>query len=254
MSSSCEALWVNTSASLQRFDQPLLKYLASHVGLAHWAYRQTPDEPSDLEVPVQLLHDYLREQDRPMHLVAHGTGGLVAFLFARQHPEYVRSVTLLSVGAQVSLDWIAHYYFHLKFLNCGRDQVFYQLITDLFGKQNPAGHQYLGRILRHALATSPSPHSMIQTATLAKGGLPVPLLACGGHDDVVVDPHEIEGWLGQMKGCDRIYHCPQGRHFFHSTHADLVGEQIIDFWHHLSDANNTSWSDIKLALESNCRL
>jgi pimeloyl-ACP methyl ester carboxylesterase len=254
MSAKCEALWVNTSASLQRFDQPLLQYLAAHAEIAHWAYRQTPDEPSGLDIPVQLLHDYLRQEERSLHLVGHGNGGLVALLFARQYPEYVRSLTLLSVGVQASLDWIAHYYFHLKFLGGCREQIFYQLITDLFGRQNPAGHQYLSKLLRQTLATSPSPHSLIQTATVPKGQVPVPLLVCGGHDDVVVDPHEIEGWQSWLKGCDRIYHCPHGRHFFHSTHPQLVGPQILEFWHQLSEPTTPSWSDISSALESNCRL
>jgi pimeloyl-ACP methyl ester carboxylesterase len=251
MSPLYEALWVNTSASLQRFDQPLLRHLAAHVDIAHWAYRQTPDEPSSLDIPVQLLHEYLQEQNRPLHLVGHGTGGLVALLVARQFPEYVRSLTLLSVGTQPSLDWIAHYYFHLKFLGCRREQMFYQLITDLFGRQNPAGYHYLGHLLQRALATSPSPHSMIQTVTVPKGGVSVPLLVCGGHDDVVVDPHEIEGWRGWLKASDRIYHCPHGRHFFHSTHPQLVGPQILAFWQHLSIS--PSWSEISPALAIHCR-
>lgn len=246
-----DALWVNTSASLQRFDQPLLKVLSAQVPIAHWAYRQTPDEPSDLEIPVQLLHDYLRDQGRPLHLVGHGTGGLVALLVARQWPEYVRSLTLISVGAQASLDWIAHYYFHLRFLGCRPDQVFHQLVTDLFGRQNPAGHRYLGRLLRCALATSPSPHSLMQTATVPKGRIPVPFLACSGHDDVVVDPHEVEGWRPWLKNCDRIYHCPQGRHFFHGTHPDLVGEQILDFWQQFSVDKTPSWFAIAPALAVN---
>ncbi|MGB7413522.1 MAG: alpha/beta hydrolase [Thermosynechococcaceae cyanobacterium] len=254
MSSICEALWVNTSASLQRFDQPLLQYLATSVGVAHWAYRQTSDEPSDLEIPVQLLHEYLQEQDRPLHLIGHGTSGLVALLVVRQFPEYVRSLTLLGVGAQASLDWIAHYYFHLKFLGCCREQLFYQLITDLFGRQNPAGYQYLGQILRQALATSPSPHSMIRTATVPKGGVTVPFLACGGHDDVVVSPHEIEGWRRELKECDRIYHCPHGRHFFHSTHPQIVGPQILAFWNEVSLQTMPSWFEIAPALAINCRL
>lgn len=254
MSSICEALWVNTSASLQRFDQPLLKHLSAQIGVAHWAYRQTPDEPSDLDVPVQLLQEYLQDQDRPLHLVGHGTGGLVALLVARQFPEHVQSLTLLGVGAQVSLDWIAHYYFHLKFLGCCREQLLYQLITDLFGRQNPAGYQYLGKVVQHALATSPSPHSMIHTAKVPKGGVPVPFLACGGNDDVIVDPHEIEGWQGWLKECDRIYHCPHGRHFFHSTHPQLVGEQILAFWNQVTVQSTPSWFEISPALAINCRL
>ncbi len=248
MSYRCEALWVNTSASLQRFDQPLLQYLATSVGIARWAYRQTPDEPSDLEIPVQLLHEYLQQQDRPMHLVGHGTSGLVALLVARQFPEYVRSLTLLGVGYQASLDWIAHYYFHLKFLDCCREQIFYQLVTDLFGRQNPARHCYFRQILEQALATSPSPHSMIQTATVPKGGVSVPLMACRGTDDVVVDSLEIEGWREWLKESDRIYHCPHGRHFFHSTHPQLVGHQILDFWNEVSLNTTLSWLEIAPAL------
>ena len=70
-----EALWLNVSPSFQRFDQAFLKTLAGHTDMAHWAYRQTPDEPSSLAVALDLLQVFMADQPYPLHLIGHGTGG-----------------------------------------------------------------------------------------------------------------------------------------------------------------------------------
>ncbi|NJK30095.1 MAG: alpha/beta hydrolase, partial [Acaryochloris sp. SU_5_25] len=230
MTHSISALWVTTSSYLQRFDQPLLQRLRQHTTLAQWQYQQSEDEPCALEVAVDLLHDYVQGCDHPIHLLGHGTGGLVSLLYARQCPQRVRSLTLLGVGAWAMVDWIAHYYFHLQLLPCSRRQVLTQLIPDLFGAQNPTVTCYLTRLLEKDLAVSPSPHSLFQQGNLMPRSVPVPLLVCGSANDPVVDSRALEEWQPWLKGGDRMWQSADGPHFFHCFDPQPVAEQILDFW------------------------
>ena len=230
MSNTFDALWVTTSGSLKRFDQPLQRYLRQQTAIAQWQYVQTQDEPSSLEIAVQLLQDYLESCARPLHLAGHGTGGLVALLCARRSPELVKSLTLLSVGAHLSLDWIAHYYFHLHLLGCDRDRVLLHMVRDLFGEQKPVIAKALAQRLQQDLDHSPSPNSLLKTIDLPQRDVPVPMLVCSSQDDLVIDKREIQGWDPWLKNCDRLWQCPGGRHFFHYFYPQIVGDQILDFW------------------------
>ena len=238
ISNAFDALWLNTSASFKRFHQPLLQSLSRHRSVAQWDYRQTQDEVSSLDVPVQLLADYLQLRAEPVHLIGHSTGGLVGLLYARQYPERVKSLTLLSVGSQVTLDWSAHYYFHLGFLTCGRCQALAQIVPDLFGKQDHPSTRQLVKLLLSDLATSPSPHSLLQTMSLPAAEVPVPLLVCGAENDVIVDHHELEGWRPWLKQGDRLWQSPLGHHFFHCTDPQPVSEQVLDFWQSVPEVSS----------------
>ena len=230
MSNTFDALWVNTSPSLKRFDQPLLRYLRQHTAIAQWQYIQTQDEPSSLDEAVRLLQDYLQTCDGPMHLAGHGTGGLVALLYARQYPEQVKSLTILSVGTHLSLDWLAHYYFHLHLLPCDRHKVLMHVVHDLFGDQPPATAKALANRLQQDLNHSPSPNSLLKTIDISQAKVPVPMLICGSQDDLVVDQRELQEWHPWLKRCDRLWQCPGGRHFFHYFYPQIVGDQFLDFW------------------------
>jgi len=39
------------------------------------------DKASLLDVAVLLLHDYLKSNDQPVHLIGHSTGGLLGLLY-----------------------------------------------------------------------------------------------------------------------------------------------------------------------------
>lgn len=230
MTHSIDALWVTTSPYLKRFDQPLLQRLCKHIAIAQWQYQQSEDEPCCLSTAVNLLCDYMQGCDHPLHLIGHGTGGLVSLLYARQYPQSVRSLTLLGVGAWATLDWMAHYYVHLQFAPCSRRRVLAQLIPDLFGEQNPTVTCYLSRLLEKEMAVSPSPHSLFQRCNLPPSGVSVPLLVCGSENDPVVDSRALEEWQPWLKGSDRLWQCTNGHHFFHCFHPQPVAEQILDFW------------------------
>lgn len=230
MTSSIDAVWTTTSSYLKRFDEPLLKQLRQQVTIAQWQYQQTEDEPSSLDSAVNLLHQFMQEGDRPLHLIGHGTGGLVSLLYARQCPQKVRSLTLLGVGAWASLDWIAHYYFHLQFVPCRRHHVLAQLVPDLFGAQNSTVTCYLARLLEKEMGVSPSPHSLFQRYNLPPAQVSVPLLICGSENDPVVDSQALQAWDRWLKGGDRIWQCQDGHHFFHCFYPQLVAAQVLDFW------------------------
>ncbi len=229
-SNSPDAVWINVSPSFQRLDRRLLQSLAGHTSVTHWAYGQTPDEPSSLQVAMTLLHDYIKGCDRPLHLLGHGTGGLLGLLYARQQGHRVKSLTLLSVGVNPMVDWQSHYYAQLEAMPCSRYQVLSQMVYTLFGHQaRPLVHGWV-RLLEQELCQSLSPHSLVKRVSLFPGSVPVPLLVCGSADDGVTDPGQIQGWRPWLKQGDRIWQCPDGRHFFHSVHPQVVANQILSFW------------------------
>jgi pimeloyl-ACP methyl ester carboxylesterase len=224
-----DALWLSVSPSFERFDHKLLGGLARHVEVAHWAYRQTPDEPSSLDIAVTLLYDYLKVHRQPVHLLGHGAGGLVGLLYTRQNPHRVKSLTLLSVGVNPMVDWQAHYYAQLERLPCSRQTVLTQMVYNLFGHQACLLLPGWVNLLEQDLLHSATPHSLLKRVSLCPGGLAVPLLVCGGENDAVVDPNQIRGWQPWLKAGDRTALFP-GRHFFHATSPQRVADQILSFW------------------------
>lgn len=225
-----DAVWLNVNPSFQHFDCDLLCNLANFHDISHWAYRQTPDEPCSLEMALTLLHNYVKSFDRPIHLMGHSTGGLLGLLYARQFPQRVKSLTLLSVGVNPAVDWQAHYFAQLEYLYCQRTLVLAQMAYALFGNQPKHALKGTIRLLERDLASSPSPHSLMQRVSICPGAVPVPLLACGGDEDAIIDPTQLQGWQPWLKPDDRLWLCPGGRHFFQTSHPHGVASEILDFW------------------------
>ena len=230
MSNSFDVLSLNANPSLKRFDQPLLLYLAEQVKIARWEYSQTQDEASSVMNAVTLLYDYLQERDRPVHLIGHGMGGIIGLIYARLHPERVRSLTLLAVAAQPAVTWQAHYYVQRQLLPCSRLQLLVQMVRSLFGERAPYPIKNLVTALDRDLGNSPSMHSLFKLVNLPTGGVSMPLMVCGCKTDPVVDPVSLALWVPLLKQEDYLWECPEGRHFFHFFHPQQVGEQVLDFW------------------------
>ncbi|MDX2243497.1 MAG: alpha/beta hydrolase [Leptolyngbyaceae cyanobacterium bins.302] len=230
MSQLSDALWLSVSPALQGFDRPLLKQLSRHVSIARWEYCQTQDEALSLEVALVLLHDYLKHHPGQVHLLGHGTSGLLALLYARRHPERVRSLTLLSVGVHPAVDWQAHYYAQLQLLPCSREILLKQTVYNLFGYQSSPVMRELQQVLERDLNSSLSPHTLYQRVSFFPGGVTVPLLVCGSATDEIVDHNLLHGWQPWLKPDDRLWCCPTGRYFFHFFQPQVVGQQIVDFW------------------------
>ena len=234
--SMADVLWVNTSPSLQCFAKPLLCYLSDRVTMQEWEYCQSQDEVSSLDAAAVLLDDYLKESNRPVHLVGHSTGGLLGLLYSRRYPEKVKSLTLLAVGVDPAVDWQAHYYIHRQSLT--RQKLLTDMVYNLFGYQDERSLNSLTRLLEQDLDCSLSPHSLFERVSMTPGTVSVPMMVCGSLNDMVVEPDALQAWRPYLKWGDRLWSCLEGRHFFHFFQSQLVAEQLLDFWKslHLSES------------------
>lgn len=231
MSQLAEALWLNVSPVLQGFDRPLLKRLSQHRTIAQWEYAQSLDEAPCLDTALVLLHDYLKHCDRPIHLLGHSTSGLLGLLYARQHPERVRSLTLLSVGVDPAIDWQAHYYQQRRLLPCNQQTILQQMVYGLLGCPPKDTVETLVNLLEKDLYHSLSPHNLVRSLNLLPISVEIPLLVCGSVDDIVITPHQLRGWQHHLyHPASRLWVCPGGRYFFHYFYSQQVSEQIARFW------------------------
>ena len=234
MSHVPDVLCLSVSPALTCFNRPLLREL-SHVSVvAQWEYTQSLDEPCSLDSALVLLHDYLKQSDRPVHLIGHGLSGTLGLLYARLHPERVRSLSLLSVGVYPTVDWQAHYYVQRQLFKCSRTFVLTQTVMNLFGSQCPLMTKRLVAVLEKDLDTSPSSHSICGQQYIPPGGVPVPLMVSRGEFDVVIDPNALEQWQPWFKDGDFQWECSGGLHFFQYSHPHKVAQQICNFWNSLS--------------------
>jgi pimeloyl-ACP methyl ester carboxylesterase len=230
MSPFPDVLWLNVSPAFQRFHRPLLQNLAQKKVVAQWDYVQSLDEPQSFDVALGLVHDYLRSLDRPVHLIGHGTSGLLALLYARQHPERLKSLTLLAVGVHPAVDWQAHYHAQASLLCCSRYMLLAQMAHNLWPSQSRSRMQDLVKVLEADLLTSLSPHTLFRRSSVPPGGVSVPLLVCGGGDDIVIDPNALQRWQHWMKPGDRLWVCPGAGYFFNYSHPEQTMEPIATFW------------------------
>jgi pimeloyl-ACP methyl ester carboxylesterase len=231
MSPSPDALWLNVSPVLQEFDRPLLKHLSQQCSIAQWEYCQSLDEPVSFEAALMLLHDYLKQCDRPIHLLGHSTGGLLGLLYACRYPERVRSLTLLSVGSNPAIDWQFHYYARRRLLACSQQQILQQMVYDLFGCPSRGAVKSLVQLLEQDLYQSLSPHYLCGQTNLEPISVSMPLLVCGSVDDALTDPNQLQRWQQYFNpSTSRLWICPGGRYFFHYFYPQKVSEQITEFW------------------------
>lgn len=234
------ALWINVSPSLQHLDQTLLGYLSQFMNLEQWSYTQALDGPSSIEVALNLLHSFIGESTDSIHLIGHSTSGLLAWLYARQFPHQVRSLTLLSVGVNLAINWQAQYYAQLALLPCKRTRILTQMAYALFGHQPKQPLQDLVKMLELDLTHSLSLHSPLKRLSLCPGYVSVPLLVCGGSEDPIINQPQLQGWQSWLKSGDRLWMCPGGSHFFQDTYPHTVAKQILGFWESIETLNISS--------------
>jgi pimeloyl-ACP methyl ester carboxylesterase len=236
MSKNPNVIWLNASPSLRWVDQPLLRHLAQFRPVARWEYSQSLDEVSSLDTSVELLHQYLmsRVEDAghgpAVHIAGHGISGVVGLLYARRFPQYVRSLTLLSVAAQPAATWHTHYYLQRQFLPYNPVRLLAQNVGSLFGAVPPHLLNSFVKALERDLEESPNGHSLFRLSNLAKGGIASPLLVCGSETDPIVSPEMLCKWQSYLKPSDAIWMYPKGRHFFHYFYPQAVSDRIQAFW------------------------
>jgi len=230
MASDRQVLCVSASPGLRGIDRPLCRALQPFVDrLWRWDYEQTLDEGADLVVAVNLLSRYLQALEQPIHLLGHGLNGVVAGLAAQACPEQVRSLALLAVSPQ-GVTWHSHYYVQRRLLMGSQEQVLLRLSRSLFGDPNPFCWRSIVQGLALDLERSPCPYSLwhlaSQVANVSK--VPMPVFMGGSWDDPVVDPQQWQGV--SLKEQDRVWLAPDGRHFFHASHANLLAGELGAFW------------------------
>ncbi|MEL6553171.1 MAG: alpha/beta hydrolase [Cyanobacteria bacterium J06621_11] len=247
-----DVLWLSVSPYLKCFDQRLLSQLVKHSTVRRWKYCQTIDEPCSIESVVETLHAYFLERfaanadastdtnaDRSpakVHLIGHGVSGVVALLYARKYPQHIASLTLLSVGSSPAINWQAHYYALRKLLPCSREVILGQMTRLLFGQQAPRFVTALAQLLAKDLDSNLTLHSLAHSSHIAAGGVEVPMLVCHGEHDDVVTAQQQADWGRWLKPEDRLWHCPEGLHFFHFYRYKAVAKTILNYWAKLPSA------------------
>lgn len=244
---------LNTSQYLKRFNLPLLRYLSQQESIAkvsQWEYEQEFDEPNSMDNAVELLAGYLRAIAEPVHLIGHGTAGLLGLLFSQRYPELMKSLTLLSVGIYPTVCWQSQYYAHRQFFHCDRQTVLIQIAYHLFGYRDSDILERLAVLLKHDLDYSLCPHSLFRQEISYPISCSKPLLICGSEDDLILGKSVIEDWKVVLKDSDRYNLFPKGRHFFHYFYAREVGRVISKFLYSLP---NSSQSTSSIAIVSSTR-
>jgi pimeloyl-ACP methyl ester carboxylesterase len=234
MSLSTRCLWLNLGSHLSCLHRPLLRELSFSTQVAQWDYASEPDEPASLDLPLALLHDYLRSQAEPLHLAGHGMSGVLGLLYARRYPERVKSLTLLGVGPDPAISWQSHYYGHRRQLRCDRTLILSMMVSYLLGESVRSIARELVCRLQRELDEAPSPHSLLRDGPIPAGGISAPLLVCGSQDDPVITPERLSHWQLWMKPDDRYWQCPGGRHFFHYFYTRQVSRTMVQFWQQIT--------------------
>ncbi|MEO1691737.1 MAG: alpha/beta fold hydrolase [Cyanobacteria bacterium J06631_6] len=231
--SAAAPVWINANPSFKYFDGRIVRYLSQRVPIAYWEYHQELDEASSLRVALTLLHDYVKTKSQAINLIGHGTGGLLGLLYARRHPQRVKSLTLLGVGAAPSIDWQAHYYQMRKLLPCTQEIILGRLVRMMFGDQSPKNAINLTKILQRDLVTAPTAHSLYQVEQVEPGGVSMPMMVCGSENDGIIDRSSLKNWQDYLKSGDVLWSSTSGHHFAHYFYPELTGRQVIKFWQRL---------------------
>ncbi|MFM7601306.1 MAG: alpha/beta fold hydrolase [Pseudanabaena sp.] len=234
-STTPQVIGLCTSQSLRRFDLQLLRSLSRQYAIAQWEYCQNPDEPIDLNLAITSLHEYIQTCDDKVHLVGHGIAGLVGWLYAKQYPEQVRSLTLLSVGVNLATSWHSHYYEQRQLISCSRETMLMRTAFYLFGYRDQEMLHWLANLLKQDLDNSLIPHSLYAPTYIAPTPISVPMLVCGALDDYVTGgENAYQKWRSYLKDSDQLWLSEQGKHFFHYSQWQSVSKQIRSFWNSLS--------------------
>lgn len=221
---------ISTSPTNDRLDVSLARHLGKHYSVAQWIYRQGEmDRATTTTEVLYNLENYLAPLP-PVHLIGHSLNGMLAFLYAQKFPDRVLSLTLLAVGRNMAMNWMAQYYFNLHFLPICRDCLLQQMAIHLFGKRTPSELCFYVNLLEQDLVFGFYPHSPLQIVFQKSEPTAVPLLVCGSEDDFVCDPDSLATWQPLLKEKDRFYLFPQGRHFFHHFQVEAVSSVIQEFW------------------------
>jgi pimeloyl-ACP methyl ester carboxylesterase len=248
MNHQSKIIWISASPSLKQLHLRLLNSLSKTVEIEFWEYHQSLDEGSSIDVAVKLLHKYLANIIRPVHLIGHGIGGEIALSYARLYPAKISSLTLLSVAVQPAINWHSYYYSQLRSFPSSRECILRSIAVNLFPYGCTSHIHGLVERLERDLVEAPSSHSLFQLNIASECGVDVPLLICGSQDDPVITKSALLGWENYFKSSDSIWCATSGGHFFHHFNAEVVSTKIHSFWRQL---NPESVADRLISMELN---
>ncbi|MEM6453137.1 MAG: alpha/beta hydrolase [Cyanobacteria bacterium P01_D01_bin.105] len=251
MNRDSNLLWLSVSPHLKCFNRRLLSRLAKVASVRQWEYFQTVDEPCCVDSILTALHEYVcertlleRRSGNPhyrVHLLGHGVSGVVGLLYARRYPAQVASLTLLSVNAVPAVNWQAHFYVMRQFLPCSREVILTQMARTLMGEQPLRFTKAIAQLLAKDLDSALTFHSLAHHMDIPVGSSEIPLLVCNGEHDSIVSNQGQTQWSEIMKSGDRLWHCPEGAHFFHFHHSEAVANVIGE---HIQAAGKATQADL----------
>ncbi len=225
-----EVVIISTSPTNDRLDVALVRYLGRNWTVGQWIYTQSDvDEGVSTYEVLFNLEDYLSSFP-PVHLIGHSLNGMLAFLYAKKFPDRVKSLTLLSVGRNMAMNWVSQYYFNLNFLPICRVCLLKQMALNLFGNRSVEELDFYINLLIKDLLYGFCPHSPLDLICVKNEPIPVPLLVCGSKNDFICDPDSLVSWQKFLKPTDSFYLFNEGRHFFHHFAVEAVGKTIETFW------------------------
>ncbi|MEM1393501.1 MAG: alpha/beta hydrolase [Cyanobacteria bacterium P01_H01_bin.150] len=230
MSNYGEAIWVSGSPSLRGLSTPLINKLAEYTNISGWEYIQSIDEPACMDTAVELLHSYLKTKDAPINLIGHGIGGTISLMLARKYPEFVKSLTLLSVAAQPAKTWHVNYYQQRDIYTLSKTEALLNTLHNVFRNKYPCCLRNLIDNFYRDLENLPLMHSLLKLENLPLEGVSMPLMVCGGQIDMILGYPDFHAWKKYLKPEDTLWKCPQGGHFFHYFYPEIVTHQILHFW------------------------
>lgn len=243
-----DGLWLCVNPHLSSLDQRLCEQLNHQVTVESWMYQQSADTPCCMEAALASLHAHIQHYSEPVHLLGHGLSGALGLLYARLFAGRICSLTLFSVGANPAVSWQAHYYALRKFLPCSRETILMQMARMLVGPQDVTKAVGFAALLKQVLDTELAPDSLADHSGFSPGGIEPPLLICHGSYDAIVDPKAHQDWRQWIKPGDRLWSCPQGRHFFHYDHPECCSRVILEFWQQTSSFRLSDTSHLKTSM------
>lgn len=227
-----DIIWASGSTFLRCLHMPLLKELLRYTNVSVWEYIQYFDESACIDTAVELLHSHLKNQESTVNLIGHGIGGTIALIYARKYPQFIRSLTLLSVSTQPAKTWHVNYYEQRQINACSQKEALLKTLYNIFGDNFPchgnSPHHLIGKFHKE-LENIPLTHSLFKMEQLPTGGVTIPLMICGSEIDNILSYSEINDWEKWLKPEDNLWKYPQGGHFFHCFYPKILSMQILRF-------------------------
>ena len=135
-------------------------------------------------------------------------------MFARQYPQFVKSLTLLSVAAQPAKTWHVNYYQQRQIYTLSKAEALLNTLHNVFRDKFPCCLRNLIDHFYRDLDNLPLMHSLLQIQQLPLEKVSMPLMVCSGQIDMILGYADLHEWKKWLKPEDILWKCHQGGHFF----------------------------------------